>query len=505
MTTSMSAASDQPRPATGRGGPAIDRVDLAFLRRHLVADAGVDEHGAAAPCGPAAAACRAGSDCARRRARAAPTAASARRRTSRRRRARNSAVRERDQLERRRVASLCGLLRAPTSRPPVLRRMDERDARAVRAPRGVSSISRTPLRLERGERRVDVRDAQADVMQARRPCSRGTSRRVRRSTSARRARASRRRSRRSAAGATRRPQRRAVRSPNSRREHRDHGRRRPRPPCRRDRWHRDRAPSARAHARRSAAPYGSSSRAAMRSSNAVELAGREHVRLDVLHERPAQDLAQPPLRAGAAALAERRRRLRAKPLDRRDELGHARARRRDRAQDRRLPLAGRPGSSDSIVSIDAAVRSAPSRSALLTTKMSAISMMPALSACTSSPAPGTIVTTEMSAVRTMSTSSCPTPTVSMMTTSKPAASSTTRGLGGRAREAAEMPARRHAANEDAGVFGVRLHAHAIAQDGAAAVRARRIDGEHADRPARFADTRRSADRRACSCRRPAGR
>ena len=40
-------------------------------------------------------------------------------------------------------------------------------------------------------------------------------------------------------------------------------------------------------------------------------------------------------------------------------------------------------------SIDATVRSAPSRSALLTTKMSAISMMPAFSACTSSPAPGT--------------------------------------------------------------------------------------------------------------------
>jgi hypothetical protein len=47
--------------------------------------------------------------------------------------------------------------------------------------------------------------------------------------------------------------------------------------------------------------------------------------------------------------------------------------------------------------------------------MSAISMMPALSACTSSPVPGTIVTTEMSAVRTMSTSSWPTPTVSMTT------------------------------------------------------------------------------------------
>ena len=51
-------------------------------------------------------------------------------------------------------------------------------------------------------------------------------------------------------------------------------------------------------------------------------------------------------------------------------------------------------------------------------------MMPALSACTSSPVPGTSVTIDTSAVRMMSTSSCPTPTVSMMTTSVPAASST---------------------------------------------------------------------------------
>ena len=80
--------------------------------------------------------------------------------------------------------------------------------------------------------------------------------------------------------------------------------------------------------------------------------------------------------------------------------------------------------SDSIASIDATVRSAPSRSALLTTKMSAISMMPALSACTSSPLPGTSITIETSAVRTMSTSSWPTPTVSMRTTSLPAASRT---------------------------------------------------------------------------------
>src|SRR4051812_5531666 len=76
------------------------------------------------------------------------------------------------------------------------------------------------------------------------------------------------------------------------------------------------------------------------------------------------------------------------------------------------------------VSIAETSRSAPSRSALLMTKMSAISMMPAFRAWTSSPVPGTSVTIDTSAVRMMSTSSWPTPTVSMMMMSRPAASST---------------------------------------------------------------------------------
>ena len=62
-------------------------------------------------------------------------------------------------------------------------------------------------------------------------------------------------------------------------------------------------------------------------------------------------------------------------------------------------------------------RSAPSRSALFTTKMSAISMMPALSACTSSPAPGHQHDDGDVGRAATSTSSCPTPTVSMMTMS----------------------------------------------------------------------------------------
>ena len=55
-----------------------------------------------------------------------------------------------------------------------------------------------------------------------------------------------------------------------------------------------------------------------------------------------------------------------------------------------------------------------------------------------------------------------------------------RGLAGRARQAAEMAARRHAADEHAVVAGMRLHAHAIAEDGAAGERAGRIDGDDAD-------------------------
>ncbi len=130
--------------------------------------------------------------------------------------------------------------------------------------------------------------------------------------------------------------------------------------------------------------------------------------------------------------------------------------------------------------MEATARSAPSRSALLTTKMSAISMMPALSACTSSPLPGTVITIEISAVRTMSISSCPTPTVSISTTSFPAASSTSATSVGRARESSEMSAGRHTADEHAGVAGVRLHAHAIPEDRSAGERARRIDGNDAD-------------------------
>ena len=50
-----------------------------------------------------------------------------------------------------------------------------------------------------------------------------------------------------------------------------------------------------------------------------------------------------------------------------------------------------------------------------------------------------------------------------------------------------MAARRHAADEDAVVAGVRLHPHAVAEDGAAGERAGRIDGDDADGPPGGAD------------------
>jgi len=47
-------------------------------------------------------------------------------------------------------------------------------------------------------------------------------------------------------------------------------------------------------------------------------------------------------------------------------------------------------------------------------------------------------------------------------------------------EASETAAGGHAADEDVGVERVGLHPDAVAQDGAARERARRVDGDHAD-------------------------
>ncbi len=70
------------------------------------------------------------------------------------------------------------------------------------------------------------------------------------------------------------------------------------------------------------------------------------------------------------------------------------------------------------------VSGAPSRSALLTTKMSAISSRPALLAWMASPQRGVTTTTVVSAAPAISTSTWPTPTVSTRTVRVPAAAST---------------------------------------------------------------------------------
>src|ERR1700687_5106907 len=125
--------------------------------------------------------------------------------------------------------------------------------------------------------------------------------------------------------------------------------------------------------------------------------------------------------------------------------------------------------SDCMARISRSTRSAPSRSLLLITKMSAISMIPALIVCTSSPMPGTRITTVTSASRTISTSSCPTPTVSIMIRSRPEPSST-----------AARSAVGHAADVNPRIAKVILHADAIAQNRSARIRAGRVDRDNAD-------------------------
>ena len=69
--------------------------------------------------------------------------------------------------------------------------------------------------------------------------------------------------------------------------------------------------------------------------------------------------------------------------------------------------------SSSMPSRSRTVSGAPGRSALLTTNTSAISSSPAFAACTASPHPGFTTTTVVSACPAISTSTCPTPTVSI--------------------------------------------------------------------------------------------
>ena len=141
---------------------------------------------------------------------------------------------------------------------------------------------------------------------------------------------------------------------------------------------------------------------------------------------------------------------------------------------------------ESIISRSRAVRSTPSRSALLMTKTSAISRMPALIAWMSSPRPGTVTTTTVSTVRTTSTSSCPTPDGLDQDPVEAGGVEQVDRVARGAGEAAHGAAGGHRADEDARIGVERLHADAVAEEGAAGVGAGRIDGEDAHRLAALA-------------------
>ena len=112
--------------------------------------------------------------------------------------------------------------------------------------------------------------------------------------------------------------------------------------------------------------------------------------------------------------------------------------------------------------------------------MSAISMMPALSACTSSPVPGTSI--DDRDVGGADDVHFVLADADGLDDDQRLAGGVEhqRDIAGRAREPADVPARRHAADEHVRVLGVRLHAQPIAEDRAAGERAGRIDGDHAD-------------------------
>ena len=164
-----------------------------------------------------------------------------------------------------------------------------------------------------------------------------------------------------------------------------------------------------------------------------------------------------------------------------------------------------PGSlGPSIARSEAADRSAPGRSALPTTTMSATSSRPALMAWTSSPIPGAWMTTVVSASAAISTSLWPVPTVSMMTISKPQAARTAALAAVVAGQAAGVTAGRHRADEDAAVRGMLLHAHAVTEDRAAGDGARGVDGEDRDGPPRGTAPRRRGPPPGSTCPTPGG-
>ena len=123
---------------------------------------------------------------------------------------------------------------------------------------------------------------------------------------------------------------------------------------------------------------------------------------------------------------------------------------------------------------------APGRSLLFTTKMSAISRMPALAAWIESPMPGATITSVVSASEAISTSAWPTPTVSIRIDVEAGGVQDPQRLRRGPGQAAQVPAAGHGPDEDPVVGGVVLHPHPVAEQRAAGERRRRVDGEHAD-------------------------
>ncbi len=109
-------------------------------------------------------------------------------------------------------------------------------------------------------------------------------------------------------------------------------------------------------------------------------------------------------------------------------------------------------------------------------------MIPAFSACTESPEPGISTSRTVSAIPITSTSLCPAPTVSRKTMSFPDASRTSSACSvasARPPRCPRVPIERMKTPEIEEVIG---EADAISEQRSMGERARRVDGEDADRP-----------------------
>ena len=240
-------------------------------------------------------------------------------------------------------------------------------------------------------------------------------------------------------------------------------------------------PSAVVPSSSAAAACGSSSRAATwATSSSNTLARRTRS-----PPAPRAGSARSP-RSSSRSRASRRRSSRPSCLlertvlaDRVPELVDALAARRDRLHDLRAPRRCGPTRS-SISSRSRTVSATPSRSALFTTNRSAISMQPGLVRL-HAVAPARVHDHD-GGVGGAGDLDLDLADADGLDDDPRLARGVehARRARRREREPAEVAAGGHRADVDAGVGGVVLHAHAVAEDRAAAERAGRVDGEHAD-------------------------